>query len=150
MSRVVIAPAVAALALVVAVAACGGSSQSIGRLRGQATRICQGALAQSDRIAAPSLASDTAAFLRRGTYVLGPELAQLQALRPPSDQAGTYSAALAAASRQVTILDDTIRELDRGADPTSVIKTLQRKLAPTESSEDAAWRTLGIPGCLNR
>ena len=99
-----------------------------GRLRGQATRICQGALAQSDRIAAPSLASDTAAFLRRGTYVLGPELAQLETLRPPSDQAGTYSAALAAASRQVTILDDTVRQLDRGADPMSLIKTLQRRL----------------------
>jgi hypothetical protein len=146
----VIASAAAALALVPAVAACGGSSQSIGRLRGQATRICQGALAGSDRIAAPSLASDTAAFLRRGTYVLGPELAQLQALRPPSDQADTYSAALAAASRQVTILDDTIRQLDGGADPMSVIKVLQGKLAPTESSEDAAWRTLGIPGCLSR
>lgn len=150
MSRVAIASGAAALALVLAVAACGGSSQSIGRLRGQATRICQGALAGSDRIAAPSLASDTAAFLRRGTYVLRPELAQLQALRPPSDQADTYSAALAAASRQVTILDDTIRQLDGGADPMSVIKSLQGKLAPTESSEDAAWRTLGIPGCLSR
>jgi hypothetical protein len=148
MSRVAIAAL--ALTLTLAVASCGSSSQSIGRLRGQATRICQGALAQSDRIAAPSLASGTAAFLRRGTYVLGPELAQLRALRPPSDQADTYSAALAAASRQLTILDGTIHQLDGGADPLSLIKTLQRRLAPTESAQDAAWRTLGVPACLSR
>ena len=142
--------AIATAALALAVAACGGSSQSIGRVRRQATSICQSALAQSDRIAAPSLASDTATFLRRGTYVLGPELAELRALRPPADAAGTYAAALTAWSRQVTILDDTIRRLDGGADPLSMIKTLQRRLAPTESAENAAWRTLGIPACLSR
>jgi hypothetical protein len=142
--------AIAAAAMALAVAACGSSSQSIGRLRRQASGICQAALAGSDGIMAPSLASGTATFLRRGTYVLGPEVAHLRALRPPSDQATTYSAALAAASRQLTILDDAIGRLDRGADPWSVIKTLQRELAPAESAEDTAWRTLGVPACLSR
>ncbi|MGH2881482.1 MAG: hypothetical protein ACRDPA_02055, partial [Solirubrobacteraceae bacterium] len=68
----------------------------------------------------------------------------------PANEACTYAAALAAWSRQVTILDDTIRRLDGGADPLSMIKTLQRRLAPTESAENAAWRTLGIPACLSR
>jgi hypothetical protein len=142
--------AIAAAAMALAVAACGSSSQSIGRLRRQASGICQSALAQSDRITAPSLASSTATFLRRGTYVLGPELAQLRALRPPSDQAATDSAALATASRQLTTLDDTIRGLDGGADPLNAVKRLQRELAPTEFAEDTAWRTLGVPGCLSR
>jgi hypothetical protein len=142
--------AIAAAAMALAVAGCGSSSQSIGRLRRQASGICQSAMAQSDRITTPLLASGLASFLRRGTDVLGPELAQLRALRPPSDQADMYSAALAAVSRQLTILDDTIRELDGGADPLSVIKTLQRRLSPTESAENAAWRTLGIPGCLSQ
>jgi hypothetical protein len=146
MIRVSIVAAAVALAL----AACGSSSQSIGRLRRQATGICQSALAQSDRIAAPSLASGTASFLRRGTYVLRPELAELRAVRPPSDQAGAYSAALAAESRQLAILDDTIRRLDRGADPLGVIKTLQRRLSPTEVAVDTAWRTLDIPACVSR
>jgi len=146
MSRV----ALAAAALALAVAACGGSSPSIGRLRQQATLICQRAAAQSDGITAPALPSDAAAFLRRGAAVLGPELAELRALRPPSDQADVYSSALVAKSRQLSVLDGTIRELDRGADPVSGIKALQQRLAPSESIEDTAWRTLGIPGCLSR
>jgi len=146
MSRV----AIAAAALALAVAACGSSSPSSGQLRQQAARICQRALAQSDGIAAPALPSGTAAFLRRGADALEPELAKLRALKPPSDEAVSYAAALDAESRQLTILDGTIRELDGGADPLSVIKTLQRRIAPTESAEDAAWRTLAIPGCVSR
>jgi hypothetical protein len=146
MSRI----ALAATALALAVAGCGSSSPSTSRLRRQATRICQQALAQSDAIQAPALPSGTAKFLRRGADVLGPELAELRALKPPSDDAGSYSAALAAASRQLRILNGTIRELDRGADPLSVIKPLQRRLAPAESAENAAWRTLDVPACAGR
>ena len=101
MSRV----AIAAAALALAVAACGSSSPSSGQLRQQAARICQRALAQSDGIAAPALPSGTAAFLRRGTDALAPELAGLRALKPPSHEAGPYSTALTAASRELSILD---------------------------------------------
>ena len=146
MSRTVIAAAAIALA----VAGCGTSSPSMSGLRRQTTRICQQALAQSDGIRPPALPSGTAAFLGRGAAALAPELVELRALKPPEDEAGLYSAALAAASRQLTILDGTIHELDRGADPMTVIKTLQRRLAPTESAENAAWRTLGIPACASR
>ena len=146
MSRVAIATAV----LAVSVAGCGSSSPSASHLRDQATRICQRAAAQSDRIAPPALPSGTAAFLRRGARVLGPELAELRTLKAPADEASSYSAALAAMSRQLNTLDGTITHLDHGADPVSVIKTLQRRLAPAESAENAAWRTLDIPACASR
>jgi len=142
--------AVAAAALALAVAGCGSSSPSMSRLRRQATRICQQALDQSDRIMPPALPSDTAAFLRQGTDVLGAELVDLRALRAPADDADSYSAALSAASRQLSLLRGTIHDLDGGDDPVSEIKTLQRRLAPRESTEDAAWRTLDIPACISR
>ena len=144
MSRVAIAAAV------LAVAGCGSSSPSASRLRQQATVICQRAATQSNQITAPALPSDTAAFLRRGAVVLAPELAELRMLKAPADAASSYSAALAAMSRQLNILDGTVRDLDHGADPLSVIKTLQRRLAPAESAENAAWRTLDIPACTSR
>jgi hypothetical protein len=142
--------AIAAAAVALAVAGCGGSSPSASRLRQQTTHICQQTLAQSDRIRAPALPSGTARFLRRGTDVLGPELASLRALRTPADEAGAYSAALTAESRELTMLDGAIHELDDGADAPSVIKALQRRLAPAEFAENAAWRTLGIPACASR
>lgn len=142
--------ALALAVLAVALTGCGSSSPSLSRLRRQATRICQLSLASSDRIAPPALPSATAGFLRRGAAALSAELSGLQTLKAPAANAATYSAALAAQSRQLTLLDGTIRDLDRGADPVSAIKTLQRRLAPTESAEDAAWRTLDIPACVVR
>jgi hypothetical protein len=144
MSRVAIAAAV------LAVAGCGSSSPSASRLRQQATVICQRAATQSNQITAPALPSDTAAFLRRGVVVVAPELAELRMLTAPADAASSYSAALAAMSRQLSTLDDTVGDLDHGADPLSVIKTLERRLAPAESAENAAWRTLDIPACASR
>ena len=108
------------------------------------------ALTRSDRIEPPALPSGTAAFLRRGAAVLEAELGELRTLHPPASESGAYDAALAAASRQLSIVDGTVRALDGGADPLSVIKTLQRRLAPTESAEDAAWHTLDLPACASR
>jgi hypothetical protein len=142
--------AIAAASLALAVAACGSSSPSSSRLRQEATSVCQRSLAQSDAIASPAVPSGTAAFLRRGTDALAPELAGLRALKPPSHEAGSYSTALIAASRELSILDGAIRDLDHGADPLGLIKTLQRRLAPVESAENVAWRTLDIPGCASR
>jgi hypothetical protein len=145
-----VAIAAAAIALAVAVAGCGSSSPSMSRFNLEATRICRRAVTQSDQIRAPALPSGTAAFLRRGAAVLAPELAELRALRPPANESGSSSAALTAAAHQLSILDGTIHKLNRGADPLSMIKTLQRRLAPAESAESAAWRTLGVPACVIR
>jgi hypothetical protein len=151
MSRLPIAAAILSLAaLALAITGCGASSPSLSGLRRQATGICQRALAESDRIRPPAVPSGTEAFLRRGAAALAAKLAELRTLKAPAEEARSYSAALAAESRQLRILDGTIRGLHRGADPLSVIKTLQRRLAPTESTEDAAWRMLGIPACAGR
>jgi hypothetical protein len=142
----------AALASVVllAVAGCGGSSDSMKKLRAQAGRVCTRALDAGALIQPPAIPAATTAFLRRGIAVLRPELAGLRTLRAPSEQAGAYSAALGALDRELAILSETVHDIDRGADPLLAIKTLQRRLAPVEADGDAAWRTLGIPACVNR
>jgi hypothetical protein len=96
----------------------------------------------------PAIPADTTSFLRRGIAALAPELAKLRRLRAPSEQAGAYSTALGSIARELTILTDTVHDLDRGADPLPTIKTLQRRLAPVEADADAAWRTLDVPACV--
>jgi hypothetical protein len=146
MSRWVVLASVAALA----VAGCGGSSASMQKLRAQAGRVCTRALDAGAQIRPPAIPADTTSFLRRGIAALSPELANLRRLRAPSEPAGAYSAALGSLARELAILNDTVHDLDRGADPLPTIKTLQRRLAPVEADGDAAWRTLGVPACVGR
>jgi len=148
------AAAVAALAaaglVAVIVSACGGSSESASRFRAGATGVCTRALDEGARLRPPAFPAGIAAFLRRGTAVLRTEHAQLTTLRPPSEDAGAYSAAVEALGREVTILTAMVRDLDRGADPRSTIKTGQHRLAPVEAHGNAAWRTLDVPACVSR
>jgi hypothetical protein len=141
--------AVASL-VALAIAGCGGSSGSMKRFRAQAGRVCTKALDAGALIPAPAVPASTAAFLRHGIAVLGPQLAGLRRLRPPGEQADEYRTAVDALDRELTILAATVHDLDRGADPLRAIKTLQRRLAPIEATEDAAWRTLDVPACVNR
>ena len=145
------APAILAGVAALALAGCGGSSShSTERLREQAGRICTKALDAGALVEPPRVPGATAAFLRRGIAALRPELAALRTLRAPSEQAGAYSAAVGALARELTIVTATAHDLDRGADPLPVIKTLQHRLAPVEATGDAAWRSLDVPACVSR
>lgn len=139
-----------ALLTLLAVYGCGGSSLSSSELRDQAGAICAAAQTHTDRVPAPGSPAGAAAFIRQGTGLLSAELARLQALRPAGDLAGAYRVSLLAFSRELHALRHTARVLARGSDPVIAIKTLQRRLAPIQSEEDHAWRTLGISACVNR
>jgi hypothetical protein len=142
--------AILAGVVALALSGCGTASLPSTRLRLDATRVCAHAVARSALIEPPAVPARTGAFLRRGIAVLIPELAELRALTAPSEQAGAYSDGLAALAREVTLLAATAHGLDRGADPVSAVKTLQRRLAPVESDGNAAWTKLRVPACLNR
>ncbi len=144
------ARAFAAGLVALAVVGCGAPSATLVSLRAQAARVCQRAQARGAEIKPPSVPAQTAGFLRRGVAVLRPELAGLRALRVPHEQSGTYSVALGSLARELTILTGTAHDLDRGADPLTTIKVLQRRLAPVEAAADAAWRTLDVPACVSR
>jgi hypothetical protein len=144
------ARALAAGAVALAVAGCGTSSSNWSNVRAEVARECTRAQARGAEIKPPAVPSQTAAFLRRGIAVLGPELSALRAVRVPSEQSGPYSTAVGSIARELAILTDTARGLDRGADPLSTIKVLEDRLAPVEVAGDAAWRTLGVPACVAR
>jgi len=142
--------AILASVVMLAAAGCGTASHSIASLRARATRVCTRALVQDARIAPPRVPAQTAAFLRRGIAGLRGELASLRTFSIPRAQAGAYSVALGSLSHELAILTSTAHDLDRGADPLTTIKTLQHRLAPVEADDDAAWRTLDVPACVNR
>jgi hypothetical protein len=142
--------AILAGAVALAVTGCGTASPTLVRLRTQAARVCTRALTQDARIGPPPVPAQTAVFLRRGAAVLAPELANLRALHAPGEQIDAYTSAIDALAHELTILTVTARDLDRGADPLTTIKTLQHRLAPVEAAADAAWRALGIAACVNR
>jgi hypothetical protein len=133
-----------------ALGACGAAQLSSSQLRADATRVCASAAAQADRIIPPTAPAGGAKFLRRGVRVLTPELAALRSLKVPRGASEAYGSALTAFSDELDVLEAGIRELDRGADPVAAIKTVQQRLAPLESRQDAAWQALGLPGCMDR
>jgi hypothetical protein len=143
------APAAAALAALT-IAGCGGSSLSDRDLRGDATQVCNIARVRTNRIAQPSSPAAGIAFLRRGAAVLGPELAALRRLGPPSDLASRYEATLAEFSRGLTLVRSAIGRLGDGGDPVKEFKALQQQLAPVLALENASWRALELPACVKR
>jgi hypothetical protein len=133
-----------------ALGGCASTQSSTSQLRADATRVCTIATAQANRITPPSAPAGGAMFLRRGVRVLTPELAALRSLKVPRAASEAYGSALTAFSQELDGLKAGIRGLDRGADPVAAIKNVQRRLAPLESRQDAAWQALGLPGCMDR
>jgi len=94
-----------------------------------------------------TVALAVAAFALTGCGSSSPSLSRLR-----RQATGICQRALANSDRiqPPALPSATARFLRRGADPVSAVKTLQRRLAPTESAEDAAWHTLDIPACAVR
>jgi len=128
-------------------AGCGSSTLSSGQLHHRAARICTSAQQRSESIPAPTDPARASRFLRQGIAALAPQLVALHKLKPPSDLAGDYDAALRASDQELSVLRSTMRELDGGEDPVTAIKALQRKLDPTEDAAAGAWHAVGVPAC---
>jgi hypothetical protein len=150
--RAALAPALLVLpvALVLLLAGCGGStSLSDKQLRARATVLCATAARRAGRIPTPKSADHSVPFLNRGIAALKPELAGLRSLRPSDDLSDVYETSVRAFSQKLEALEKTVRKLHSGEDPVVAWKTLQQRLGPLESAEDAGWRALQVPACLN-
>jgi hypothetical protein len=139
----------AALPLV-ALIGCGSAPLSAAELRQQATSICSRADRQIAVIPTPANQSAGNAFLKQGIAALDPELGDLKALKPPSDEAVVYQAAITAMSGELDALHAAVSKLDQGVDPVKTFRELQGRLAPLEAEADNAWRALGVSACLSR
>jgi hypothetical protein len=133
-----------------ALSGCGSSSLSSTQLRGDATRICTATTQLTDRIPTPTSPGGATSFLTRGETAIAAEVKALTRLHPPSNLAAVYATAVGASDAELRSLRTTVRQLGRGSDPATAIKSLQRRLAPLEARANAAWQNLGISACVNR
>ncbi len=138
------------LAAAVMLSACGNSALSAAALRSQAGQICAGASRRVDDIPPPASPAAAEPFLRRGLAVLGPELSALRGLNPDREQTKGLRAVLKAFGRQLAALRLAQRQLRRGEDPVTTLRTLERRLDPLRSVENSRWQALEIPACLSR
>jgi hypothetical protein len=132
---------------VLALAACGGTPLSVSQLRNNATRVCQAASRQGDRIPTPTSPAGATAFLKSGVPVLRDELTNLRALTPPSSLLSTYTSSVAAVSDQLRLLRQAVQRVDAGVEPLGAVRALQQQLSPSETRADTGWHSLGIPAC---
>jgi hypothetical protein len=130
--------------------ACGDSGLSAGQVRLAASQSCRAAGARAQRIATPSAPGGSRTFLIRGVGLFAAELVELRKLKPPNEMASVYATAVTAFTDKLLAVRAAVGKLDRGADPVTTIRQLQRKLSPIEAREDAAWHALDVPACLNR
>jgi hypothetical protein len=150
-ARVAPPPALAAaLAALVTLTGCGGSSLSSRDLRADATRACAVGQTRTRRITPPASPAAGAMFLRRGLAVLAPELGALRSLHPPGGLESNYNAAVDAFGSEVNAIRATLARLGRGGDPLVGFPALARLLAPLETRQNAAWQSLDIPACVQR
>ncbi len=142
--------AAAAVCVALAVAGCGSSSLSATQLRQRAAQACTTANHLTADIPTPRAPAASAAFLKRGLAVLKPELAELRALKAPGDLGQVYTVSVDVLEDKLDALASTVHRLQDGDDPRAAITQLARRLAPLDSKEDAAWRTLRIPACVRQ
>jgi hypothetical protein len=144
---IAVVPAVlAALAL----GACGSDSLTAGELRTQASAICARSAAAAERVALPAGEDGGGRFLRDGLRRLQASLAQLEALKPPSELRDSYEQALHVRRREIALIARGERTIARGEDAVATFRSLQTALAPLESLEGATWRALQVAACAPR
>lgn len=125
---------------------CGNNSLSSAQLRNRATHICTVAARRTSTIAMPSSPHRGPQFLSRGIAAIAPEVAQLRALHGD----GTFGRAVDGTAAELAALRFTLKGLRADNDPVVAIKTLEQRLTPLQDRTNAAWRSLGIPACVNR
>jgi hypothetical protein len=137
-----------ALALVLAAAGCGGSSDvSARQLRTGAGHVCTVAAQRLNAIPTPQVPSQGASFLRGGIAALQPEVTALSAMHPGGTLGVHFRAARTATEQELKVLRSSLTGLKAGNDPIVAIKTLQTQLAPAEKRAKAAWQALKVPAC---
>jgi hypothetical protein len=142
---------VLALALALALEACGGSSKP--RLKPavfttEATKVCRTAQASSRALARPVVPGDVPVFLRRAARVLKAAVARLEALRPPARLDALWRQQTARLDRQLAVVVSLSHSVHDGkGDAVAAVQRVDGQLRSGRAASDAGWRRLGLPGC---
>jgi hypothetical protein len=136
--------------LLAALAGCGDDSLTAVQLHDQATAICAGTAAATDRIVVPSEPSQGGRFLRQGLARLRPTVARLRALEAPGQLRERYDRAVRLAGAEVALIARHERAIASGDDVIDTFRRLDAALEPLIRQENAYWRGLDVPACVRR
>jgi hypothetical protein len=137
-----------ALALA-ALAGCGGDELSPDEYRAELRRICADADRLTNRVEQPTRATPQAIadYLRRLRDTNARTIQRVEELEPPEELRAAHDRALAANREGRRRVDDVIRRLEAGEDPTQVLADARRDLSASSEAAKRAGRDLGVPEC---
>jgi hypothetical protein len=141
------AATLAALALALALAACGTKPLSANEFRARASAICAAEQLRSRQVARPLSPSDVTSFVAAALRLGKPAVDKLGALRPPDDLKPPFDSALGLLRRRLGLLTDAGKRLREHAEPLALFATLEPKLAPLKLEEARHWQALALPQC---
>jgi len=136
--------------LAVALAACADNSLTAAQLHDRASAVCARTAAATDRIAVPNEPSQGERFLREGLAQLGPAVAQLRALKAPTDVRERYDRAVQLAGQEVALIARHQRAIAAGDDAIDTYRRLDAALEPLLRQENAYWQGLQLDACVRR
>ena len=138
--------AVAALAAILALAACGGSSElSKSELVSQADTICKKTSDKLDKIPPPRKQSDLSAYGQKASSAIADGTGQLRELKPPKAQQDDYDTFVSAAERQQKLASD-LSEVSKDKDRSKIKKVLTDAQKADQEGKAAAKR-IGLKEC---
>ena len=140
---------VATLGAVIALAGCGGGSDSLSadEFRSQADAICADANKKTDALAEPQSNDDVLAYLRAGLTVEAAQLSQLEDLKAPSDLEGTYSEALDLLKQKDAAITAAADRIEGGEDPEAVLGDVNDDIETLQDQANAKAKGLGLKVC---
>lgn len=142
-------PLVIVVAAALTLAACGGSALSTGEYRRQARAICTDADRASEKVTAPTRATNAAIadYFKRILAVNDRTTRRFEELEPPEDLQDAHEDALAANRAGVDEVRKLVAELEEGGDATAVLQDAPQRLEGLVRRSREAARRLGVPEC---
>lgn len=139
----------AALGAIIALAGCGGGSDSLSadEFRSQADAICADANTQLEALTEPTSADGFLAYLRAGLPIQEAQLTKLEALKPPSDLANTYTEALDLLKQRQAAVSAAADRIEGGEDTEAVVKEVSDDIDGIGDEADAKAKDLGLKVC---
>jgi hypothetical protein len=139
-----------AAAVAVLAAGCGddgGDRLSTEDYRSQATRICQDAERQTDRLGQPETPAQFKRFLERGIVITDRNLKSFEELEPPEDLQDEHDAIVERERSGLERLRRLSRELKGNQSDLRRLQAVQPELDRLSDQVDARFRAAGLNRC---
>jgi hypothetical protein len=138
------------LTLALSFAACGGDDGlSKEDYQAELRKICAESERKTNAVEEPTRATAEAIadYLQRLRDVNAETIEKVEELEPPEDLRDAHDRALEANREGRQKVDDVIKELEGGGDPTQVLTDARKELEESSQAAKKAGEELGVPEC---